>query len=173
MTTLTTCLSCVYITQSINIRAKPSCNFLPLINIYPNFQTKLLPTFCFTFYASKTSGTVGLNILYSEEKDWAWHTMQQCPSRRYNGTVASVSTIMSGRKVVGKIQTWVIQTGIHCRQYKMIQKLTLSMVCREFLNSNLDTMDNMYLYYGITQMTDCKFTPTLKVRNHSNSGKGQ
>ena len=22
---------------------------------------------------------IGLNIFYSEEKDWAWHTTQQCP----------------------------------------------------------------------------------------------
>ena len=141
MTTRTTCLSCVYITQSINIRAKPSCNCLPLININPNFQTKLLHTFCFTFDASNTSGTF-----------------------------ACVSRVVKGRKAVGKIQTWVTQTGIHCRQNKMIHKLTLSMVCREFLNSNLDTMDKMSIYYGMTQITDCKFTPTLMVRNYSTMG---
>ena len=26
-----------------------------------------------------TPAAVGLNIFYSEEMDWAWHTMQQCP----------------------------------------------------------------------------------------------
>ena len=25
---------------------------------------------------------VGLNIFYTEEKDWVWHTMRQCPLQR-------------------------------------------------------------------------------------------
>ena len=34
---------------------------------------------CLCLYNTYSKQVVGLNIFYSEEKDWAWHTTRQCP----------------------------------------------------------------------------------------------